>query len=122
FIRERQQPSASVLVSLYPGRTLEEAQVAAITHMVASSIPNLEPSRVTVVDQSGRLLSSKQPVNAAVNQEQFEYTRKLEDSYIARIENIIAPIVGIQGVRAQVSAELDFTITEQTQESYNPDL
>ncbi|WP_127476427.1 flagellar basal-body MS-ring/collar protein FliF [Sulfurivermis fontis] len=122
FIRERQQPSASVLVSLYPGRTLEEAQVAAITHMVASSIPNLEPGRVTVVDQSGRLLSSKPPTNAAVNQEQFEYTRKLEDSYIARIENIIAPIVGTQGVRAQVSAEVDFTVTEQTQESYNPDL
>lgn len=122
FIRERQPPSASVLVSLYPGRTLEEAQVAAITHMVASSIPNLEPSRVTVVDQSGRLLSSKPPTNAAVNQEQFEYTRKLEESYIARIEDIIAPIVGMQGVRAQVSAEVDFTITEQTQESYNPDL
>jgi flagellar M-ring protein FliF len=122
FIRERQQPSASVLVSLYPGRTLEEAQVAAITHMVASSIPNLEPGRVTVVDQSGRLLSTKQRTNAAVNQEQFDYTRKLEDSYVARIENIIAPIVGMQGVRAQVSAEVDFTVTEQTLESYNPDL
>ena len=122
FIRERQQPSASVLVTLYPGRTLEEAQVAAITHMVASSIPNLEPGRVTVVDQNGRLLSSKQQTNAAVNQEQFDYTRKLEDSYIARIENIISPIVGLQGVRAQVSAEVDFTVTEQTLESYNPDL
>lgn len=122
FIRDRQQPSASVLVSLYPGRTLEEAQVAAITHMVAASIPNLEPGRVTVVDQLGRLLSTKQQPNAVVNQEQFEYTRKLEDSYIARIENIIAPIVGMQGVRAQVSAEVDFTVTEQTQESYNPDL
>lgn len=122
FIRERQQPSASVLVSLYPGRILEETQVAAITHMVASSIPNLEPGRVTVVDQNGRLLSGKRPTNAVVNQEQFEYTRKLEESYIARIENIIAPIVGTQGVRAQVSAEVDFTVTEQTQESYNPDL
>lgn len=122
FIRERQQPSASVLVTLYPGRTLEEAQVAAIAHMVAAGIPNLEPGRVTVVDQSGRLLSSKQQANAVVNQEQFEYTRKLEDSYIARIENIVAPIVGMQGVRAQVSAEVDFTVTEQTQETYNPDL
>lgn len=122
FVRERQQPSASVLVTLYPGRTLEEAQVAAIAHMVAAGIPNLEPGRVTVVDQSGRLLSSKQKANAVVNQEQFDYTRKLEESYIARIENIIAPIVGMQGVRAQVSAEVDFTVTEQTQETYNPDL
>lgn len=123
FVRERQQPSASVLVSLYPGRTLEEGQVAAITHMVAASIPNMEPSRVTVVDQNGRLLSSKkQADNVAVNQEQFDYSRKLEDSYIERIENILAPIVGLNGVRAQVSAEVDFTVTEQTQESYNPDL
>lgn len=123
FVRERQQPSASVLVTLYPGRTLEEAQVAAITHMVASGIPNLEPGRVTVVDQNGRLLSAKkQGANVAVNQEQFDYTRKLEESYIARIENIIAPIVGMNGVRAQVSAEVDFTVTEQTQESFNPDL
>lgn len=123
FVRERQQPSASVLVSLYPGRTLEEGQVAAITHMVAASIPNMEPSRVTVVDQNGRLLSSKkQGENVAVNQEQFDYARKMEDSYIERIENILAPIVGLNGVRAQVSAEVDFTVTEQTQESYNPDL
>ncbi len=123
FVRDRQQPSASVLVTLYAGRTLEETQVAAITHMVASGIPNLEPGRVTVVDQTGRLLSAKkQGANVAVNQEQFDYTRKLEDSYITRIENILSPIVGINGVRAQVSAEVDFTVTEQTQESYNPDL
>ena len=123
FVRKRQQPSASVLVNLYAGRVLEEGQVSAIRHMVASSIPNLEPERVTVVDENGRLLSSKKSSAEMVqNQEQFEYTRGLENSYIARIEDILSPILGRDGVRAQVSAEVDFAVTEQTQESYNPDL
>lgn len=123
FVRKRQQPTASVLVNLYAGRMLEEGQVAAISHMVASSIPNLEPDHVTVVDENGRLLSSrKTSAEMAQNQDQFEYTRNMEHSYIARIEDILAPIVGRDGVRAQVAAVVDFAVTEQTQESYNPDL
>lgn len=123
FISDQQQPSASVLVSLYPGRTIDEGQVAAITHLIAASIPNLEPGRVTVVDQSGTLLSGRnQSPSAAANQEQFDYARKLENAYIARIEDLLSPIVGDNGVRAQVNADLDFTSTEQTQEIYNPDL
>jgi flagellar M-ring protein FliF len=122
FVRRQQEPSASVLVRLYPGRALEKEQVSAITHLVASSIPNLVPSRVTVVDQKGQLLSSeKSNPELAASGEQFEYTRRMEDSYMARIEDILAPIVGRDGVRAQVAAEMDFSVTEQTQESYNPD-
>ncbi len=122
FVRKRQQPSASVLVNLYAGRMLEQGQVAAITHLVAASIPNLEPDRVTVVDEAGHLLSSKKSdANMAMNQDQFDFTRNLERNYIDRIEDILAPIVGIGGVRAQVSTELDFTVTEQTSEAYNPD-
>ena len=123
FIRDQQHPSASVLVSLYPGRTIDGGQVAAITHLIAASIPNLDPSRVTVVDQMGHLLTGKnQSPQDAANQSQFDYTRKLENAYIARIENILSPIAGDNGVRAQVNADLDFTSTEQTQEIYNPDL
>lgn len=123
FVRKRQAASASVLLNLYAGRTLEDNQVAAIRHLVASGIPNLEPSEVTVVDESGRLLSSKKrSTEMALNQDQFEYTSSVEQNYIARIEDILAPIVGRNGMRAQVSAELDFTVTEQTQESFNPDL
>lgn len=123
FVRKRQLPSASVLLNLYAGRVLEEGQVAAITHLVASSIPNLEPERVTVVDENGRLLSNrKTTAEMAKNQEQFEYSRTLESSYIERIEDILAPIVGRDGVRAQVSTEVDFAVTEQTMETYNPDL
>lgn len=123
FVRKRQQPSASVLVNLYAGRLLEAGQVAAITHLVASSIPSLEPERVTVVDEAGHLLSSKKSnADMAMNQDQFDFTRNLERNYIDRIEDILAPIVGMGGVRAQVSTEVDFTVTEQTSEAYNPDL
>lgn len=123
FVRKRQQPTASVLVDLYAGRSLEDGQVDAISHLVASSIPNLEPERVTIVDKRGRLLSNKKRnAQMALSQEQFQYNRKVEGDYIARIEDILAPIVGRDGMRAQVTAELDFTVTEQTQESYNPDI
>ncbi len=123
FVRKKQKPSASVLLELYAGRTLEAEQVAAITHMVAAGIPNLESERVTLVDQSGRLLSKpKGDSEMALNQEQFDYTRRLEESYVARIEDILGPVIGYNGLRAQVSAEMDFTVTEQTMETYNPDL
>ncbi|MCW8919380.1 MAG: flagellar basal-body MS-ring/collar protein FliF [Gammaproteobacteria bacterium] len=123
FVRKRQAASASVLLKLYAGRLLEEEQVAAIRYLVASGIPNLEPTEVTVVDESGRLLSSrKRSGEMALNQDQFEYTSNVERNYIERIEDILAPIVGRHGMRAQVVAELDFTVTEQTHESFNPDL
>lgn len=123
FVRERRKPSASVLVNLYAGRVLEKGQVAAITHLVASSVPEMEPSEVTVVDETGRLLSDPKGTPAMeANQEQFDYTRRVEEKYVQRIEDILAPVVGLGGVRARVTAEMDFTLTEQTQESYNPDM
>lgn len=122
FVRNRQPASASVLLNLFAGRSLEEDQVAAIIHLVASSVPNLETSRVTVVDQRGRLLSSaNQQRDGLLNAHQFDYTRRLEESYIKRIEEILSPITGRGAVRAQVVAELDFTVTEQTQEKFNPE-
>ncbi len=122
FVRNRQQPSASVVVNLYPGRALDEGQVAAVVHLVASSVPNLAAERVTIVDQQGRLLtSSGNQRDFAQSATQFEYARKLEESYARRIEGILTPIIGAGGVRAQVAFDLDYTITEQTQESYKPD-
>lgn len=123
FVRERKKPSASVLVHLYQGRILEEGQVAAITHLVAASVPNLEPSGVKVVDQTGRMLTPPDESDeTALSRRQFELARRLEKDYIKRIEEILTPIVGAEGVKAQVSVELDFTRTEQTQETFNPDL
>ena len=123
FVRNRRMPSASVMVKLASGRRLEKEHISAITHLVASSIPNLEISQVTVVDDRGRLLSSgddSQEFGLTTNQ--FEYTRNLEQTYANRIERLLSPLVGLNGVRAQVTAELDFTRTESTQETFNPDL
>ena len=123
FVRKRKHPSASIVVKLYAGRSLEKGQVASIIHLVASSVPELESSRVTVVDQKGNLLSSQMDAGQMMlTSTQFEFTRQLEDRYRQRVEDILLPILGEQNVRAQVTAELDFTITEQTEERFNPDL
>ena len=123
FVRDRKEPTASVILNLYAGRNIDPGQVTAITHMVASSVPDMSNADVTVVDQRGRLLSKNdRDANVALSDTQLEYTQKLEKGYIRRIEDILSPIVGMDGVRAQVVAEVDFTVTEQTQESYNPDL
>ncbi|MGE3775100.1 MAG: flagellar basal-body MS-ring/collar protein FliF [Gammaproteobacteria bacterium] len=123
FARARKEPSASVMVDLYAGRVLDPAQVAAITHLVSASVPNLPSSRVTVVDSRGNLLTdAKRDKLMAVTAQRFEYTRKLEEDYVERVRKLLEPMVGPDGVRAQVTADLDFTETERTSESYNPDL
>ena len=123
FVRDRKPSSASVVINLYAGRNIEEGQIAAITHMVASSVPNMSSDHVNVVDQRGTLLTQpSRDKGIAMSDTQFKYTQKLEKLYISRIEDILSPIVGMDGVRAQVVAEVDFTITEQTHESYNPDM
>ena len=122
FIRKRQPPSASVTLRLHNGRVLEAAQVEAIVHLVASSIPELEPGRVTLVDHKGRLLSDEQEsLDLKLSATQFEHTRRIEEHYRARIEDLLAPIVGRDKVQAQVAADVDFTVTEQTQERYDPE-
>jgi flagellar M-ring protein FliF len=111
-----------VLVHLGAGRSLEESQVASITHLVAASVPGMEPRDVKVVDQHGRLLTApERPEDAALTQSEFDHTRRLEAYYIKRIEDILSPVLGADGVRAQVAAEIDFTRSEQTRESFNPD-
>jgi flagellar M-ring protein FliF len=122
FVREAQQPSASVLVGLYPGRVLDAGQVSAIAHLVASSVPELSARNVTVVDQAGNLLSGG-PQGTAVNgldASQLKFLHSLEASYVNRIENILQPIVGADNVRAQVAASLDFSQVEQTSETFRP--
>ena len=123
FVRQRKKPTASVVVKLYNGHPLEKAQVAAIVHLVASSVPELEPGQVTVVDNKGKMLSSPLDNGAMMlTATQFEYTKKLEEHYRQRVENILSPVVGAERIRAQVTAEVDFTVTEQTAERFNPDL
>lgn len=123
FVRNRKPVSASVLVELYAGHRLTQEQIAAISNLVAASVPNLDTDYVSIVDQNGHLLTHAGMANDyAMSASQFQYARLVEDSYIKRIEDILVPILGQDGVNAQVTAEFDFTSTEQTRESYNPDL
>jgi flagellar M-ring protein FliF len=123
FISDNRKPSASVFVELYPGQSLERMQVAAIVQLVAASIPELSEKQVTVVDQRGQLLSdSDHDSELALATKQLDYSKKIEDRYVARISGILQSIVGDDGYRVQVSADVDFSQTEQTSESFNPDL
>lgn len=123
FLRNRKAASASVLLDLYPGHRLEVGQVAAVANLVASSVPSLELANVSVIDQYGRLMTHNQSsAELALTASQFQYEKQVENSYIKRIENILIPLLGQDGVKAQVTAELDFTSTEHTRESFNPDL
>ncbi len=123
FLRDRASPTASVMLDLYSGRSLGEEQVAAIVHLVSSSVPHLEPEKVTIVDQRGNLLSNgSEGDGMAPSSGQFSYNRKMETIFTDRIRKLLEPIVGPGRVRATVNADLDFTVTERTRESYNPDL
>lgn len=123
FLRDRSDPTASVMVDLYSGRTLDDEQIAAIVHLVSSSVPHLKPENVTVVNQRGDLLSSSNSTDGlAPTSSQFSYNRKLELTYSDRIHQLLEPIIGTGRVRATVNADLDFTVTERTQEFFNPDL
>jgi flagellar M-ring protein FliF len=121
FLRDSHKATASVMLQLYPGRRLEPGQVAAIVHLVASSVPELAASDVTLVDQAGSLLNSPDENNeSTLSTRQFEYTRKLEQSYQQRIIDLLEPMLGPGRVRATVTADIDFTVTEQTHENYDP--
>lgn len=119
FVRERQKPSASVLLALHPGRTLDPAQVSAILHLVAASVPELSSRAVTVVDQNGTLLSAAGE-SPALDPAQIRYVQELEAGYIRRIEAILEPVLGRGQFRAQVSAEIDFSQSERAEETYKP--
>jgi flagellar M-ring protein FliF len=122
FFREQQKPSASVLLTLQPGRSLDRAQVAGIVHLVASSVPEMNPKAVSVVDQSGTLLSQApgDDKSGGVDSQQLEYVRTLERMYAQRITDLLEPIVGRENVRAQVTADVDFSQSEQTSEQHRP--
>ncbi|MGQ0709284.1 MAG: flagellar basal-body MS-ring/collar protein FliF [Rhodoferax sp.] len=123
FFREQQKPSASVLLSLHPGRSLDKQQIAGIVHLVASSVPEMSPSAVSVLDDTGKLLSMPADQSGAplgADAEQLQYAQQIEQLYAKRIIDILEPLVGKSNVRAQVTAELDFSQTEQTTESHRP--
>ena len=123
FLRDQQKPTASVILTLYPGRVLDSGQVAGIIHLVSSSVPDLPVKGVTVVDQDGNLLSKMPGLDgggANLDPRQMLYVQQLEQNFNERIEAILNPIVGKDNVRAEVTAQVDFAEIEQTSESYKP--
>jgi flagellar M-ring protein FliF len=123
FFREQQKPSASILVSLHPGQSLDRTQLAGIVHLVASSVPEMVPAAVSVLDDTGKLLSQSPEGGAAgADAEQLQYVQRLEQQYSRRILDMLEPLVGKANVKAQVTAEVDFSQTESTAEMHKPNL
>lgn len=122
FFREQQKASASVVLTLYTGRSLDRGQIAGIVHLVSSSVPEMSPKAVSIVDQTGALLSGPQEGvdHAGLDAQQLQYVRQIEANYAQRIRDILDPVVGKENLRAQVTAELDFSQTESTAEEYKP--
>ncbi len=122
FVRDQQKPTASVLLNLRAGRSLDAQQVGAVVHLVASSVPDLPAANVTVVDQNGNLLSDTSKKMGANNLDptQLKYVDDIQQSIAKRVESIITPIVGAKNVRAEASAEIDFSSLEQAAETYKP--
>lgn len=123
FVRDQQKPTASVIVTLHPNRMLDRAQTGAIVHLVASSVPELLPSNVTVVDQAGNLISDQEKAganNAKLDEQQLKYVKNLQTQVIKQVESIIIPIVGEGNVRAEAVADVDFAQIEQASENYKP--
>ncbi|ACR69591.1 flagellar basal body M-ring protein FliF [Edwardsiella ictaluri] len=120
FVREQKQPSASVTLTLEPGRVLDDGQINAIVYMVSSSVAGLPPGNVTVVDQYGHLLSQPDGTGRDLNAAQLKFTAEVESRLQRRIETILQPMLGNGNVHAQVTAQLDFASREQTDEEYTP--
>ncbi len=120
FVRERQAPTASVLLNVYPGRSLSDAQVSAISWLVASSVPELTAENVSIVDQNGRLLSAPLGEGRGMDADQMRFVREMEQRTVERILTILNPLVGPGNVHAQASADVDFSRREETSEVYRP--
>jgi flagellar M-ring protein FliF len=122
FVRDQQKPTASILLNLQTGRTIDAGQVSAIVHLVASSVPELPPSNVTVVDQAGNLLSdtSKPAGGKNLDPNQLKYVAQLQQSIVKQVESLIIPLVGQGNVRAEATADVDFAQVDTAAEMYKP--
>lgn len=120
FVRERKFPSASVALTLLPGRSLSQGQIDAIIHLISSSVPELQADKVTIIDQNGNLLTGEKYRDTNVNVAQLEYSERIENLVRERVEKIIIPILGKQNVKVQVNADIDFSRQESTSEIYDP--
>jgi flagellar M-ring protein FliF len=123
FVRDHRQPRASVFLELYAGSALHKDQVEAIVNLVSSSISEMDKGSVSVVDQKGNLLSKIEGGSQGLlATKQLQYTERVEDSINSRVNSILKPVLGVDNYKAEVSADIDFTVVEQSEETFNPDL
>jgi flagellar M-ring protein FliF len=124
FFREQQKPSASVAITMHPGRTLDRGQIAGIVRLVSGSVPELSPKAVAVVDSSGSLLTASSDEEGAqgLDSQQLQYRREVEAGHLKRILALLEPVVGRDNVRASVTADIDFSRVQRTAEAYGPNL
>lgn len=123
FVRDGREPSASVFLELYPGRKLEPHQIKGITNLVASSVPEMKPQNVTLVDQRGSLISlGSEDEKLIAAAQHLAYTRKIENDMMMRVRRLLGPVVGEDKFKAEISADIDFTEIEEAGETFNPDL
>ena len=121
FFREQQKPSASVMLTLHPGRTLDRTQIAGIVHLVSSSVPEMSPKAVSVLDQTGALISGPEAnAGTGLDAKQLQYVAQIEQGYSKRILALLEPVVGRENLRATVTANVDFSQTEATFEEFKP--
>lgn len=123
FARKAKNPSATVVLTMTKGKLLSEEEVDSVVDIVASAVQGLSPDRVTVTDQTGRLLNSgSQDSISSRSRKELEIEHKREQEYREKIDSILIPVVGLGNYTAQVDVAMDFTNSEQTQRRYNPDL
>ena len=120
FFREQQKPSASVMLTLRPGHVLDREQVAGIVHLVSASVPELSPKAVSVLDQTGALLSNNPDSSNGLDSQQLQYKQQIEANYNKRIYELLEPVVGRENLRATVTADVDFNQVESTAEEFKP--
>ncbi|WP_288076134.1 flagellar basal-body MS-ring/collar protein FliF, partial [Marinobacter sp.] len=122
FVRDARTPTASVFLEVIAGRRLEQEQIASIVNLVAGSIPEMSKDNVTVVDQSGNLLTGREDGGDSQQiEDQYDYTSRVEDRLARRVASMVRPVVGDGRFRAEVTADLDFSSVEQAEERFNPE-
>ncbi|HXG30917.1 MAG TPA: flagellar basal-body MS-ring/collar protein FliF [Thermodesulfobacteriota bacterium] len=121
FAEKEERPKASVFVSLKPGRRLNQEQIEGIVHLVSSSVEGLDPKDVTIIDQTGEVLTLPVNETIGITRTQLEFQRNYEKDMEQRIINLLEPVVGKGKVEAKVTASIDFTRIEKTEERIDPD-
>ena len=118
FVREQERPTASVILTLYPGRVLDPSQIAAVSRLVSSAVPGMKAQDVAIMDTEGGVLGSNANRLAGLDASQLKYTAEIEGALASRLSSILEPLAGKDGFRAQVTVDVDFDERERTSETY----